>query len=64
MARPLRIEFTGALYHVTVRGNAREDIYHDDIDRNSFCCCYRTRSIVMTGIVMLLSHGQSLPFID
>ena len=27
MARPLRIEFAGALYHVTARGNAREDIY-------------------------------------
>ncbi|SDX20202.1 hypothetical protein [Nitrosomonas communis] len=27
MARPLRIEFAGALYHVTVRGNAREDVY-------------------------------------
>ncbi|SFJ08240.1 transposase [Nitrosomonas sp. Nm34] len=36
MARPLRIEFAGALYHVTARGNAREDIYHDDIDRQQF----------------------------
>lgn len=36
MARPLRIEFTGALYHVTARGNAREDIYNDDIDRQQF----------------------------
>jgi len=33
MARPLRIEFAGALYHVTARGNAREDIYRDDEDR-------------------------------
>ena len=36
MARPLRIEFAGALYHVTARGNAREDIYGDDIDRQQF----------------------------
>jgi hypothetical protein len=36
MARPLRIEFAGALYHVTEHGNAREDIYHDDIDRQQF----------------------------
>ena len=63
MARPLRIEFAGALYHVTARGNAREDIYHDNIDRNSFCCCYRTQSIIMTDIACLLSNGQSLPFI-
>ncbi len=36
MARPLRIEFAGALHHVAARGNAREDIYHDDIDRQQF----------------------------
>ena len=33
MARPLRLEFSGALYHVTSRGNRREDIYLDDGDR-------------------------------
>ncbi len=27
MARPLRIKFAGALYHITARGNARQDIY-------------------------------------
>ena len=26
MARPLRLEFNGAIYHLTSRGNAREDI--------------------------------------
>jgi len=36
MARPLRIEFSGALYHVTARGNARDDIYRDDVDRQQF----------------------------
>ena len=36
MVRPLRIEFAGALYHVTGRGNAREDIYGDDADRQQF----------------------------
>jgi len=36
MTRPLRIEFAGALYHVTARGNAQSDIYHDDDDRNAF----------------------------
>ncbi len=30
MARPLRIEFAGALYHVTSRGDGREDIYAED----------------------------------
>ena len=36
MARPLRIEFAGALYHVTARGNARADIFLDDEDRRAF----------------------------
>lgn len=33
MSRPLRLEFPGALYHVTSRGNARQDIVADDVDR-------------------------------
>jgi putative transposase len=33
MSRPLRIEFPGAVYHVTSRGDRREPIYRDDIDR-------------------------------
>ena len=36
MARPLRIEFAGALYHLTARGDRREAIYDDDRDRESF----------------------------
>jgi len=36
MARPLRIEFEGAVYHVTSRGNARDDIYLSDADREMF----------------------------
>ena len=33
MARPLRLELAGALYHVTSRGDGREDIYLTDDDR-------------------------------
>jgi len=36
MARPLRIEFAGALYHVTSRGDGQEDIYQGDDDRDVF----------------------------
>ena len=36
MARPLRIQFPGALYHVTARGNERKAIVRDDKDRRSF----------------------------
>ena len=36
MSRPLRVEFEGAVYHVTSRGDRREDIFDDDIDRRHF----------------------------
>jgi hypothetical protein len=36
MARRLRLEFPGAVYHLTARGNARQAIYHDDADRRYF----------------------------
>ena len=36
MTRPIRIEFSGALYHVTSRGDRRESIYEDDTDRECF----------------------------
>jgi len=36
MSRPLRIEFEGAFYHITSRGNARQPIFEDDEDRYLF----------------------------
>lgn len=36
MARPLRIEYAGAVYHVTSRGNAQSFIFRDDRDRGNF----------------------------
>lgn len=36
MARPLRLEFCGALYHITSRGNHREAIYDDVADKELF----------------------------
>lgn len=36
MSRPLRIEFPGAVYHVTGRGNARQDVFVDAADRTAF----------------------------
>ena len=48
MARPLRIEYPGALYHITSRGDRREAIYLDDEDRRRFLellgeVCHRFR---------------------
>ena len=36
MARPLRLELSGGLYHVTSRGDGREDIYLCDADREAW----------------------------
>jgi len=36
MARPLREEFPGAVYHVTSRGNERKEMFRDDQDRKMF----------------------------
>ena len=40
MARALRLEYAGALYHITSRGDRREDIYDDDFDIR----CYISKS--------------------
>jgi REP element-mobilizing transposase RayT len=36
MTRPLRLEYPGAIYHVTSRGDGQEDIFLDHQDRVSF----------------------------
>jgi len=51
MSRPLRLELSGGLYHVTSRGNRREDIYHDDTDRETWLetlahCCERDHWVI------------------
>ena len=42
MARSLRIEFPAAVYHVTSRGNATQDIVVDHQDRTSILSCSHT----------------------
>ncbi len=36
MARPLRLNYDGAVYHVTARGNARGDVFFTDRDRERY----------------------------
>lgn len=36
MARPIRVEFEGAVYHVMARGNERRAIFRSDADRERF----------------------------
>ncbi|MCH7695672.1 MAG: hypothetical protein IIB73_05165 [Proteobacteria bacterium] len=51
MTRPLRIEYAGALYHITAKGNARQAIYRGDDDRNAFLgiltYAFRSRCLTM-----------------
>src|SRR5712692_7942277 len=36
MSRPLRLEHPGAVWHITSRGNDRQRIFSDDVDRECF----------------------------
>lgn len=36
MPRKLRVEYPGAIYHIMSRGNRREAIFHDEVDRQDF----------------------------
>jgi len=36
MGRPLRVQYPGAVYHITSRGNEKKNIYFDDSDRRRF----------------------------
>ena len=47
MARKIRLEYAGAIYHVMNRGDQREAIFKDDKDRECFLetlgeCCVKT----------------------
>ena len=47
MPRKLRIQYPGAMYHVMNRGDQRENIFKDDVDRQKFLtalgeCCQKT----------------------
>ncbi len=54
MARPLRIEYAGALYHTTLRGDCHEDIYRDNEGRKQWLeilsqVCDRFNWVVQEG---------------
>jgi putative transposase len=36
MARPIRIQYTGAVYHVMARGNQGREVFGDNQDRKTF----------------------------
>ena len=45
MARKLRLEIEGGLYHVITRDNDRQDIFHSKEDRQSSCLYSKLKSI-------------------
>ena len=64
MARPLRITFAGACYHVTARGNERRAIYADDPDREDFLgrleAVVRRYDVVLHAYVLMRNHYHLL----
>jgi putative transposase len=56
MARPLRIQWEGAWYHITSRGNERQLIFRDDEDR----CEFLGRLSEMTERYRLRLHAYTL----
>jgi len=64
MGRPLRIEYPGALYHITSRGNERKEIFLDDADRVHILEIikdYHARyGILIHGYVLMDNHYHLL----
>ena len=64
MARPLRILFPGAFYHLTNRGNERKAIFRDDEDRRQFIdLLHRSLdiySVVLHSFVLMNNHWHLL----
>ena len=61
MARPLRIEYPGAFYHVTSRGNEQKDVFKSQKDREkvSLICGIGSRA-VWSGRSYLVPDEQPL----
>jgi REP element-mobilizing transposase RayT len=64
MARPPRIEYPGALYHIIVRGNRKQDIFHDEQDRLLYLDClahYKNeRDFRLFAYVLMTNHVHLL----
>ena len=64
MARPLRISYPNAFYHVTCRGNDRRVIFRDDHDRTRFLDRLRSAleifSVRVHAYVLMSNHYHAL----
>ena len=64
MARPHRIEFPGAFYHVIVRGNQRQNIFINDEDRRAYLARVRRykeeKGFILYAYVLMPNHVHLL----
>ncbi len=64
MARPLRIEYDGAFYHVTARGNEGNHIYRDEGDYQKFLGILaellQRYNVIIYGYVLMWNHYHIL----
>lgn len=64
MARPLRIEYENAFYHITVRGNERRDIFTDKRDQEKFffylSVLHKRYRIIIYCYVLMNNHYHLL----
>lgn len=51
MGRPLRIEYPGAFYHVTSRGNEQKEIFKSDKDREKFISYLESASVRYEAVI-------------
>jgi REP-associated tyrosine transposase len=64
MARPLRIEYPGAVYHVITRGNNRAAVFRDDRDRRRYleklCLYCGGKEVHLLAYCLLTNHAHLL----
>lgn len=64
MSRPLRIEYEGAFYHITSRGNEKGDIFIDDYDKDKFLhyigVVHKRYSIIIYVYALMGNHYHML----
>lgn len=64
MARPLRVQYPDALYHVIARGNAKRKIFLDDKDRRGFlkwlADAVKTHNLIIRAYCLMGNHYHLL----
>ena len=64
MARALRINYKGALYHITSRGNERKNIFENDYDRYFFIKTLKKSlniyNVILYSYVLMPNHFHFL----